>query len=102
MAFANLSKQDIENMKSILRRKQYEEAFHTLTNRNWWDNDAVVNDDERFKFLYETFFEYYDLLRIEEIKEIKTEEHPRIIYALREQLEKELKKVKERIYAVLE
>ena len=102
MAFSDLSPTEIENRKSILKGKQYEKAFHNLTKRNWWDNDTIVNDAERFKFLYENFFEYYDLLRIEEIKEIKTEEHPHILYALRVQLEKELQKVKERIYIISE
>lgn len=102
MAFSDLSNEEIENRKSILRGKRYEEAFHTITKRNWWDNDAIINDAERFKFLYETYFEYYDLLRIEEIKEIKTEEHPHILHALRVQLEKELQKVKERMYVVSE
>lgn len=93
-----LSKQGKQTMVNVLKNKRFEEAYFMLTQRNWWEDNTLTNDMERIKYLYETFFDYYNLLFTEGINGIEKEEEHVLIHQLKLQLDKELTKVERSIY----
>lgn len=97
-----LAESEKKKMLSIIKNKEIERAYHEVTDKNWWDDNSMTNDDERKNFLYEWFFAYYNLFFVEGIKGIEEKEAHHLLHQLKIQLDRELSLIKKGIYTKIE
>jgi len=94
----------IDLLKRILEDKNEQEyicqLYDEVVSKTWWNDPSITNNIERENFLYEEFVEYYDIINNDEIEEIVRLENIKfwLINKCRNQLEKELERVKNKDY----
>lgn len=97
-----LSKEDQQHMVSVIKQREYEEAYHFVTGYSWWGDQTMTTNMERENFLYQAFVSYYNLLFIEGVKGVENKETAlEHLHQLKNQLQVELNKVKKNNYILV-
>jgi hypothetical protein len=110
----DFSFEEKNNLLSVIKNNQFDQAFDVITSSNWWDDNTVTQDLERERFLYQIYFEYHDILNKEGVKnfnydyrdisiaernhDMSPSEKMFFMNRLKSQLDIELKKVRDGIY----
>jgi hypothetical protein len=86
----------LRNMCGKGNKQEYiENLYSDLVDKTWWSDTKTTGDGERENFLYEAFFQYYDIINNEEFREVESDEKLKyhLINLCRIQLSKELNRV---------
>ncbi|WP_182102485.1 hypothetical protein [Niallia taxi] len=97
-----LSKEDQQHMVSIIKQREYEDAYHFVTGYSWWADETMTTNMERENFLYQAFVSYYNLLFVEGVKGIENKDEAlEHLHRLKCQLQEELNKVKKNDFVLI-
>jgi hypothetical protein len=100
---------DIKLLRSICKypnEDEYvEQLYDNLVDMAWWSDTKTTGDGERENFLYEAFFQYYNVIMNGEVRETEEDTNMSkdrarllLINRCKMQLDKELRRVENKDY----
>lgn len=92
----------------IIKKGDFHEAYDHIVDMSWWSDSGLVNDKERRRMLHEDFVAYVDIVCGQSLskrnpltgarKELGHSEKLNIIWRLRTELARQLKRVENKDY----